>query len=91
MYDPGTKQNGLLKSYINTSLKCKQQASLLPENNRSDEEKYDYVRRYYSHEAILFEKIFIQSNPCLRSLSNVDLNFFYGNFGQRTNINRQHY
>ena len=88
MYDPVTKQGGLFTEYINTFLKIKQEASGYPGNIENEEEKDEYIQRYYKHEGILMDKKFIKKNSGLRCLSKLALNSFYSKFGQRTNMKK---
>ena len=88
MYDPYTKEGGLLTGYINTFLKLKQQASGFPDNVQSEQEKDRYIENYMMHKGILLDKNLIVKNPGLRSLSKLTLNSFYGKFGQRTNMKK---
>ena len=88
IYDPETKQGGLFTGYINTFLKLKQEASGFPDHLRTDEERNDYIVKYYEHEGILLDRTSIVKNPGLRSLSKLALNSFYGKFGQRTNLKK---
>ena len=91
MYDTKSKKGGLFTEYINTFLKLKQQASGYPSNVNTEEEKNEYIRKYYEHEGILMARESIEKNPGLRSLSKLSLNSFYGKFGQRSNLGRNQY
>ena len=88
MYDPLSKKGGLFTGYINTFLKLKQQASGYPDNIKTEEEKENYIRKYFEHEGIMLDRNLIEKNPGLRSLSKLALNSFYGKFGQRTNMKK---
>ena len=59
-----------------------------PQHITSEEEKKEYIEKYFQHEGILLEKESIIKNPGLRSLSKLALNSFYGKFGQRTNMKK---
>ena len=88
VYDHVTKKGGLFTGYINAFLKLKQESSGYPQYITSEEEKKEYIERYFEHEGILLEKESISKNPGLRSLSKLALNSFYGKFGQRTNMKK---
>ena len=88
VYDHVTKKGGLFTGYINAFLKLKQESSGYPQYITSEEEKKEYIEKYFGHEGILLEKESISKNPGLRSLSKLALNSFYGKFGQRTNMKK---
>ena len=88
VYDHVTKKGGLFTGYINAFLKLKQESSGYPQYITSEEEKKEYIEKYFEHEGILLEKESISKNPGLRSLSKLALNSFYGKFGQRTNMKK---
>ena len=88
MYDVKAKEGGLYTNYINTFLKLKQQASGFPSNVITLKEENDYIEQYFVHEGISLDKQNIKKNPGLRNLSKLALNFFYGKFGQRTNMRK---
>ena len=69
-------------------MKLKQESSGYPQHITSEEEKKEYIEKYFQHEGILLEKESIIKNPGLRSLSKLALNSFYGKFGQRTNMKK---
>ena len=56
VYNPVTKEGGLFTGYINSFLKLKQESSGYPQHITSEEEKKEYIEKYFQHEGILLEK-----------------------------------
>ncbi|GBM48104.1 hypothetical protein AVEN_34422-1 [Araneus ventricosus] len=57
------RTTSLFKTYINTFLKTKQEASGWPEKCQTPEEKSEYVRNYEEHEGIFLNPDNIEKNP----------------------------
>ena len=76
---------GLFKDYVNTWLKIKQEASGWPKGVNTEEEKQDYIQKYFEKEGIQLEYDRIKYNPGLRTLAKMMLNSMWGKFGQRLN------
>ena len=84
-YESSTKTGGLFTDYVNLFLKGKQEADGFPKNVQSDEEKDEYIRKYYDREGVLLDKTKIVHNQGLRSVMKLMLNSFWGRFGMNTN------
>ena len=84
-YDIETKTGGLFTEYVNMFLKSKQEADGFPENVESDEEKLEYIQKYYEREGILLDKNNIEYNKGLRQVMKLLLNSHWGRFGMNTN------
>ena len=79
-------QQGLLRDYVNTCLKIKQEASRWPDWVGDDEtERRQYIHDYYQNEGIQLDYDKIEHNPGLRALAKMMLNSMRGKFGQRLN------
>ena len=76
---------GLFRDYVNTWLKIKQEASGWPKGVNTEEDKQDYIQKYFEHEGIQLEYDKIEKNPGLRTLAKMMLNSMWGKFGQRLN------
>ncbi len=79
-YDPVTKTGGIFTRYIDSALKTKQEASGFPQGVETEEQKDDYIRKYYEHEGVLLEKSKIKKNPGLRTISKLALNSLWGKY-----------
>ena len=80
------KSNQLFRSYVDTWLKIKMEASGWPDSMGEDEEKRrQYVENVYQREGIRLDHEKIEYNPGLRALAKLMLNSFWGKFGQGTN------
>ena len=80
------KSNELFRSYVDTWLKIKMEASGWPESVGEDEEKRrQYVEDVYQKEGIRLDPEKIEYNPGLRALAKLMLNSFWGKFGQGSN------
>ena len=55
VYDPDTNEGGLFAGYVNAFLKMKQEASDWPFWCRTDEQKHQYIGRYFEKEGIHLE------------------------------------
>ena len=73
-YDQTTKEGGLFASYVNAFLKMKQEASDWPPWCQTDEQKHQYIERYFDKEGIRLEWDNIKKNPGLRAIAKLMLN-----------------
>ena len=69
VYDPAIKEGGLFASYVDAFLKLKQEASDLPSWCQNDEQKQQYIQRYFDKEGIKLNWNNIKKNPGLRALA----------------------
>ncbi|XP_078380154.1 uncharacterized protein LOC144663093 [Oculina patagonica] len=80
------RSNELFKSYVDTFLKLKQEASGWPDWVGDDEEKrQQYLDDYERQEGIRLDPDKIEKNPGKRSLAKMMLNSFWGKYGQQGN------
>lgn len=82
------KDGGLFVQYINKFLKLKQEASGWPEWCVTDEDKDRYIREFEKKEGIKLSKSSVKKNPGFRALAKMQLNSFWGKFGQRDNLSQ---
>ena len=73
-YDPDTKEGGLFAEYVNAFLKMKQEASDWPAWCQTDEQKHQYIERYFDKEGIKLDWKNIKKNPGLRAIAKLMLN-----------------
>ena len=81
-YDPFSKSGGLWTDYINTFLKLKQESSGYPDYCNTDDKKQKYIADFLEHEGIFLDESNIAYNKCIREISKIMLNSFWGKFGQ---------
>ena len=80
------RSDQLFRSYVDTWLKIKMEASGWPDSVGEDEEKRrQYVEDVYEREGIRLDPEKIEYNPGLRALAKLMLNSFWGKFGQGSN------
>ena len=79
------QRTGLFKSYVETWLQIKEEASGWPEGCTTPAQKQAHVDAYYAQEGIRLDPTKIQKNPGLRALAKMMLNSMWGKFGQRIN------
>ena len=84
-YNKSLKEGGLYCDYVNTFLRLKQEASGFPTNVVSEKDICDYLDRYEKYEGVQLKRENIRKNEGLRQSSKLQLNSFYGKFGQHTN------
>lgn len=95
-YDSVSKTGGIFTEYINTFLKIKTEASGYPLWCVTDDDKDKFISDFHAREGIRLDKLNIQKNPGLRSLSKLMLNSLWGKLGQRDDkiqkaiVNTQH-
>jgi hypothetical protein len=82
------KEKGLelFVGYVNMWLKIKQEASGCPALCKTDEEKEQYLNKYYKHENIELDREKIEKNSALRFIVKIMLNSFCGKLAQRINL-----
>ena len=79
------KSDQLFKSYIDTFLKIKQETSDWPQECQTEEARQTYLEEYERHEGIRLDPTKSEDNPGLRKVAKLDLNNFWGKFGQQEN------
>ena len=84
-YDRATKSGGMFTGYMNDALKKKQEASGFPENCETDEQKDEYINRYYENEGIKLDKSKIAQNAGQRLVAKLWANSLWGFFALNTN------
>ena len=72
--------NELFREYVNTFLKIKQEASGYPKNCVTEEQKQQYIEKYFERERIRLDPDKIEYNPGLRALAKLMLNSFWGRY-----------
>ena len=87
-YDPRNGEDGLFNKFIDKWLKIKVEASGWPSSCLTEEDKENYIRRYYENEGISLERNKIESNPGLRSLGKLMANSYWGKHGQNPNMRK---
>lgn len=81
-----TKTDTLFRGYVNTFLKCKQEASGYPGHVKTDVEKAKYVADYFEKEGIQLDPAKICVNKAMRSCNKLLLNSLWGRFSMRNNM-----
>lgn len=91
-------QTDLFKSYVNTFLKIKQEASGFPDWVFKDKDKLPpeiieerkqlYIKDYWEKQGIKLDYDKIEVNPGLRFIAKLCLNSLWGKFGQRLNMTK---
>ena len=76
----------LFKTYVQTFLKIKQEASGYPEWVKDEADKDAYINEFEVHHNIKLDKKKIDKNPGLKSVAKLCLNNLWGKFGQRDNM-----
>jgi hypothetical protein len=82
----GQNEDGLWSDYINSMLKCKQEASGWPKEDMTEDEKLQYICEYLQNEGIQLDYDKIEKNECRRTLNKLLLNSLWGKFAQRQNM-----
>lgn len=81
-----TTRRGLLKDYVNTWLKIKEEASGRPSHMGDDPLKHQrHLDDYRDKEGIKLDPEKVEKNPGLCTLAKMMLNSMWSKFGQRTN------
>jgi hypothetical protein len=81
----------LFDSYINTSLKLKQEASGFPDDCQTPEQQQQYIQDILQRECILMNPSDIQKNPIWRIIAKLFLNCLFGKFVQRLQLPKSEY
>jgi very-short-patch-repair endonuclease len=91
-YDPNKaydndfyKKNGLFTSYIDQALKGKQEASGYPIDCESDEQKDQYIIKYFNENKIKLDKNLIKLNKGKRMIEKLIANSMWGYLAMNTN------
>ena len=74
---------GLFKTYVDTWLKIKEEASGFPDNCTTDAQRRQHVDDYQAREGIRLDIHNIGKNPGRRAVAKLMLNSMWGKFGQR--------
>jgi len=72
-------------------LKYKEEASGFPDGIVTEEEKDNYINKFYKQEGIILDKDKISYNPGIRSVMKLLLNSFWGRLGMQTNVSKVKY
>ena len=80
------KTDKLFRGYVNTFLKCKQEASGYPGNIKTPSEQEKYVKDYFEKEGIQLDPAKIRVNKAMRSCNKLLLNSLWGRFSMRSNM-----
>jgi hypothetical protein len=86
LYDGKNPETGLFTGYVNTFLKLKQEANGWPAWADTDELKAEYIQQYKEREGVQLEAGKVEYNAGARYLSKLQLNSFWGKFGQRSQM-----
>jgi len=84
-YTPGSGAFALFNNYIDHFLKMKTEASGFPPDVETEQQKTEFVQRYYEREGVRLDMANIEKNAGRRQLAKLCLNSFWGKFGQRNN------
>jgi hypothetical protein len=87
---PQTSQN-LFRSYIDTFLKIKQEASGFPDGCETPEQQQDYIQEILQREGIQMDPANIEKNPVRRTIAKLFLNCLWGKFAQRLQLPKTEY
>lgn len=85
-YDKNLKSGGLFAEYVNKFYMLKASSSGWPEWCTDDFLKHLYIESIKESEGVTLDSDKIQNNPGLRALAKLQLNSFWGKFGQRENM-----
>ena len=78
MYHFENYSDSLFKTYIDEYLKIKQESSGWPAECITQEQKEDYINKYYEREGIRLDSACISKNPGRRQVAKLALNSFWG-------------
>jgi hypothetical protein len=87
---PQTSQN-LFRSYIDTFLKIKQEASGFPDGCETPEQQQEYINDILKREGIQMNLLDIEKNPVRRTIAKLFLNCLWGKFAQRLQLPKTEY
>ena len=90
-YCEATGEKGLFSEFIDCFLKIKQQASSWPKGCLTEEDKTEYIDKYFEVEGIRLDRTKIPNdgmNKGLRAISKLLLNAHWGRFGMDPNKSR---
>jgi hypothetical protein len=87
---PQTSQD-LFRSYIDTFLKIKQEASGFPDGCETPEQQQEYIQEILLREGIQMDPTNIQKNPVRRTIAKLFLNCLWGKFAQRLQLPKTQY
>ncbi|XP_055999674.1 uncharacterized protein LOC130047925 [Ostrea edulis] len=81
----------LFRSYIDTFLKIKQEASGFPDHCQTSEQKQSYIDEIRRREGIFMNLLDIEKNPVRRTIAKLFLNCLWGKFAQRLQLPKTQY
>ncbi|XP_062575961.1 uncharacterized protein LOC134237834 [Saccostrea cucullata] len=81
----------LFRSYIDTFLKIKQEASGFPPDCKTSEQEQDYIRQVLYKEGFMMDILSIEKNPVRRTIAKLFLNCLWGKFAQRLLLPKTRY
>ncbi|XP_062601051.1 uncharacterized protein LOC134262702 [Saccostrea cucullata] len=81
----------LFRSYIDTFLKIKQEASGFPLDCKTSEQEQDYIREVLYKTGIRMDILSIEKNPVRRTIAKLFLNCLWGKFAQRLLLPKTRY
>ncbi len=85
------KSQDLFRSYIDTFLKIKQEASGYPPDCETEEQRVAYIRDIFDREKLMLNPIEIEKNPVKRTIAKLFLNCLWGKFAQRLQLPKIEY
>lgn len=90
-YDSVNKKSGLFSDYVDMFLKYKEEASGFPDGIITEQEKDNYIEKFFEQEGITLDKDKIEYNAGIRSVMKLLLNSFWGRLGMQTNVSKVKY
>ena len=84
-YDIPTKTGGLFTGYINKFLKMKTEATGFPTNVINDDDKQQFIDKYFEQEGVHLDINNMKPNPGMKAISKLFLNSLWGRFGLNSN------
>lgn len=85
------KSQDLFRTYIDTFLKIKQEASGYPPECETEEQQRIYRNEIYQREKLVLNPIEIEKNPVRRTIAKLFLNCLWGKFAQRLQLPKIEY
>ncbi|XP_056022075.1 uncharacterized protein LOC130054965 [Ostrea edulis] len=91
VWDFENSSQDLFRSYIDTFLKIKQEASGFPDHCQTSEQKQSYIDEIRRREGIFMNLLDIEKNPVRRTIAKLFLNCLWGKFAQRLQLPKTQY
>ncbi|XP_052681401.1 uncharacterized protein LOC128162281 [Crassostrea angulata] len=85
------KSQDLFRSYIDTFLKIKQEASGYPPDCETEEQQSAYIHDIFERERLMLNPLEIEKNPVKRTIAKLFLNCLWGKFAQRLQLPKIEY